>query len=82
MFKYKMDTYTINEVKSHNTSDSCWIIIREKVYDVTTFLSDHPGGKSILLSVGGKDCTESFEMFHRLKVLETHAENYLIGNLI
>ncbi|KAJ0960102.1 hypothetical protein J5N97_000117 [Dioscorea zingiberensis] len=34
---------------------------KEKVYDVTKFLDDHPGGDDVLLSATGKDATDDFE---------------------
>lgn len=34
--------YTAAEVAEHSSEDSCWIILHGKVYDVTTFLKDHP----------------------------------------
>lgn len=41
------------EVARHCTRKSCWVIIRDQVYDVTKFLPDHPGGvQAILLSAG------------------------------
>lgn len=76
-----MSTYTIEQVRKHNTTDSCWIIINDKIYDVTSFLGDHPGGKNILLSVGGQDCTDSFDMFHRPKVLDKYGSNFYIGTI-
>ena len=36
--------YTLEEVHAHNTAESCWILMREKVYDVTSFINKHPGG--------------------------------------
>ena len=36
------------EVAKHNTPDSLWIAIRGKVYDVTDFVSKHPGGYDIV----------------------------------
>lgn len=33
-------TYTLAEVKQHNTKTDLWVIIHDKVYDVTRFLSE------------------------------------------
>ena len=41
------------EVAKHNHKESCWIVIDSKVYDVTSFLRQHPGGAAILLRQGG-----------------------------
>lgn len=45
-------TVTIAEVKKHSSEDDCWIIIHGKVYDVTKFIDNHPGG-DILVDVAG-----------------------------
>jgi cytochrome b involved in lipid metabolism len=49
-----------------------------KVYDVTPFLDDHPGGKKILLKIGGMDATKEFQKFHNETVLATVAPKYCI----
>lgn len=35
--------YTLDEIQKHNTSKSTWIIIHNKVYDVTKFLEEVSG---------------------------------------
>ncbi|XP_073135306.1 cytochrome b5-like [Henckelia pumila] len=50
-----------SDVSVHNTSEDCWVIINFKVYNVTNFLSEHPGGDQVLLESAGKDASEEFE---------------------
>jgi len=52
--------FNLEEVSKHSTKDDCWIVIDQKVYDVTGFVNSHPGGKAILEGCG-KDATELFE---------------------
>ncbi|CAE6503647.1 unnamed protein product [Rhizoctonia solani] len=58
------------EVATHNSPDSCWIIVSGKIYDVTEFLSEHPGGSTVLLKHAGKDATAAYEMAHGPEILE------------
>lgn len=45
--------YDASEVAKHNSITDCWIIVDGKVYDVTDYIYDHPGGESILANAGG-----------------------------
>merc|ERR1712087_557203 len=54
-------TYRLSEIKSHNTKKSSWMVIHNKVYNITDFISDHPGGEEVLLDLAGQECTEAFE---------------------
>ncbi|KIP11351.1 hypothetical protein PHLGIDRAFT_124991 [Phlebiopsis gigantea 11061_1 CR5-6] len=56
--------FTGEEVAQHNTRESCWIIVHGKVYDVSEFLPDHPGGAKIILKYAGKDATAEYEPIH------------------
>lgn len=57
-------------VARHNTTDSCWVILYGKVYDVTDFLGEHPGGARIILSLAGQDATEEYDPVHPPGTLE------------
>lgn len=46
---------------AHDSKDDVWMSIHNKVYDVTKYLEDHPGGEEVLLDRGGKDATEDYE---------------------
>jgi len=57
-------TYSFEEVQTHNSKQSCWSAIRGKVYDLTSWISNHPGGEKAILSICGKDGTEAFVNQH------------------
>lgn len=56
-------TLTKAEVQKHNSSSDCWTIISGKVYNVTDFISRHPGGSEILRACG-TDATTLFTTRH------------------
>lgn len=45
----------------HSGKEDAWLSINGKVYDVTKYLEDHPGGEEVLLDRVGQDATEDFE---------------------
>lgn len=50
----KMATkYTLSEVAKHKSKDDLWFVIHGKVYDVTKFGDDHPGGFQALVDEAG-----------------------------
>ena len=50
------------EVARHDVSGDCWIVCRDKCFDVSDFLDAHPGGRrSLLRRAGG--VTDTWEDF-------------------
>ncbi|GKU87883.1 hypothetical protein SLEP1_g2213 [Rubroshorea leprosula] len=49
------------EVTKHKERDNIWLLISGKVYDVTQFMEEHPGGDEVLLAATGRDATDDFE---------------------
>lgn len=56
--------WTADEVAQHATVDDCWTVIDGAVYDVTPFVSRHPGGASAISTICGGDGTSLFAGQH------------------
>lgn len=39
-------TISSSELQKHSTPDDCWIIVHSRIYDVSAFLDEHPGGSA------------------------------------
>lgn len=55
---------TATQVTTHNSAESCWTSISGNVYDLTAWISQHPGGRSAILSLCGVDGTAAFNAQH------------------
>lgn len=51
-------TFSRADVAKHNKQTDCWVTCNGKVYNVTEFIEDHPGGDDLILEYAGKDVTE------------------------
>lgn len=56
--------YTLATVSQHDSATTCWSAINGYVYDLTTWVNDHPGGRSAILMICGKDGSPLFNMQH------------------
>lgn len=56
--KQRVRIYTAEDVARHSTEGSCWVSYAGKVYNVTGFLADHPGGDDLVLQYAGRDVQE------------------------
>jgi nitrate reductase (NAD(P)H) len=46
--------FTRQEIEKHDNENDCWLVVDHNVYDATSVLAWHPGGKAALLSHAGK----------------------------
>merc|ERR1719214_209095 len=72
---------TMAEVAKHTTKGDCWVVVNGEVLNVTSFLSQHPGGELAIITFAGKDATEEFNMIHPPDVIPKYAPDAIIGNL-
>lgn len=56
--------YTMADVRANSTRAKCWTVIDKKVYDLTNWISAHPGREAPILFLCGKDGTNSFKAQH------------------
>ncbi len=73
-------TYARTEVRKHNTVSDCWVVIDNKVYDLTDFLNLHPGGQASIVAHAGEDVTG---LFYDIHSEDTHVLKaaYAIGSV-
>ena len=77
---YYMNTYTLAEVKKHNTLKDAWMIYNTSVYDITKFIKLHPGSLSIKKGIG-KDATQIInKVGHSDRALKI-MNKYKVGSL-
>ncbi len=78
-------TISLEEVKKHNQPNDCWLIIDNKVYNVTDF-NNHPGGRIAIENYCGQDATNAFQTKgfknqpHSQKA-KNLLENFYLGDL-
>lgn len=75
--------FTMAQVKTHNSASSCWSVVSGKVYDLTAWIKQHPGGQQAITGTCGIDATAAFNAQHGGQGKpETQLAKFLIGNLL
>ncbi|KAF7972148.1 hypothetical protein HWV62_11125 [Athelia sp. TMB] len=76
--------YTAEDVATHTSPSSCWVSRGGKVYDVSAFLNDHPGGDDLIMKHAGKDIDAIMKDVDEHEHSESAydmMEEYVIGRL-
>ena len=73
--------FTMAEVAKHCTREDCWVVLDSRAYDVTRFISKHPGGVGPVVNMAGKDATDVFDNYHAARVYKHMLPQYLVGEV-
>ena len=74
--------YTMADVKKANTRAKCWSAIDGNVYDLTAWISAHPGGASAITFLCGIDGSNAFKAQHENQSRPAmNLTKYLLGPL-
>lgn len=85
-------TLSMTEIAKHNKSSDCWMLISNKVYNITSYFGSHPGGNAMMSATCGIDATDAYmtkdpnattagsRSAHSSNAVSLLA-NYFIGNL-
>jgi hypothetical protein len=56
--------FPLTEVAQHATADDCWSVVNGNVYELTQWISEHPGGSGPVESMCGVDASTPFNNQH------------------
>eukprot|EP00898_Chlorokybus_atmophyticus_P005669 jgi/Chlat1/6102/Chrsp40S05686 len=65
------------EVRKHTSEKDAWLVLAGKVFNVTDFLKDHPGGAEPILMNAGQDATDEFDSIHDAMARQMTAKYYI-----
>ncbi len=77
-------THSLAELQQHSSPTDCWQAIEGKVYNLTSFIDQHPGGANII-QFCGQDATQAYNSIKKGRVHSNTARelltNYYLGTL-
>ncbi|PVU85998.1 hypothetical protein BB561_003207 [Smittium simulii] len=74
-------SYKAEEIEQHNKRSDAWITIDRKVYDVTKFIEEHPGGEETILENAGSDATDNFNDIGHSEDAKELLKKFYLGEL-
>lgn len=77
-----LSSYTLADVASHKTQADCWTVVNGDVYNVTSWIAQHPGGAQAIISMCGVDGSAGFDGQHgTARRPATELASFKIGTL-
>ncbi|MCX6793079.1 MAG: hypothetical protein NTY12_03555 [Candidatus Falkowbacteria bacterium] len=78
----KLVKASLAEVSAHKSTTDCWAVVDKNIYDLTSWISKHPGGDKAIIGLCGIDGTAAFTRQHGSSDKAKAAlASFLIGNL-
>ncbi len=75
-------TYTMAQVATRDSASDCWVAIDGNVYDLTSWVAQHPGGAAAITGLCGTDGTAAFQGQHSGQSgPERSLSSFLVGAL-
>jgi cytochrome b involved in lipid metabolism len=71
----------ITEISKHSTPNDCYLIVKNKVYDVSSYINKHPGGQKNITNHCGGEETRLFSDIHSNFAWDL-LKKYYIGDLV
>jgi len=83
--KSSTTAYTVDQISKHNNKNDCWLIIDGNVYDISGYLTQHPGGVAQVTPYCGKDASQAYATMNGRGAHSSTADeirqNYQVGTV-
>lgn len=76
--KSSLRTITQQELSAHAKPGDYWVALYGKVYDLSSFVDEHPAGPESITKLAGSDGTTMYQTVHNLQMLSDF-ENDIVG---
>lgn len=77
----ELTIFSWEEIAKHNNENDCWVVMYDKVLDVTKFLNEHPGGLDPIKDMACQDITSSFESIGHTSTALVKSKTMIIGRI-
>ncbi|XP_064402409.1 uncharacterized protein LOC135348160 [Halichondria panicea] len=74
--------FTSEELSRLCLRHNAHVAYRGKVYDVSSFVAQHPGGMDQILMGAGRDITQLFDSYHKYDTAAKVLDKYYVGELV
>lgn len=72
--------FSPDEVSRHKTKNDCYLIVNDQVYDVSSYIDQHPGGVRKIVDYCGKESSVAFAAVHS-NFAWNLLEDYYVGDI-